>query len=54
MRCARPPTPPTASATSGRWRIFGSSDWEKGGAVVLLLSLRSNADLPVTVASVPR
>ena len=54
MRCARPPTPPTASATSGRRRIFGSSDSPKGGAVVLLLLLRLKADLPVTVASVPR
>ena len=42
-----PPTPPTASATSGRRRIFGSSDSAKGGAVVVLFSLlRSNADLP--------
>ncbi len=52
-RCAFPPTPPTASATSGRLRIRGSSDSSKGGAVVPL-SLRLKADLPVTVASVPR
>ena len=53
IRCAIPPTPPTASATSGRFRISGSNDWPKGGAVVLLCPLRVNADLPVTVASVP-
>ena len=50
---ASPPTPPTAWATSGTAFTSASTDSENGGAT-LPLSPRSNAVLPVTVASVPR
>ena len=53
IRCASPPTPPTAWSTSGSFRTSPRSDSSKGGATVLPLFERSNADWPVIVASVP-
>ena len=53
ISCASPPTPPIAAFTSGNAFTFASSDSSNGGAVVVPLLERSNADLPVITASVP-
>ena len=53
ISCASAATPPIAAATPGSASTFGCSDSSNGGAVVPEPSERSNADLPVIVASVP-
>ncbi len=54
IRCASPWTPPSAASTSGSSFTFGSSDSSNEGSWLPPLSPRSNADLPVIAASVPR